>query len=310
MFRHILKLMWNKKRINGLIMLEIFFSFLVVFAVTSVGARYALLYRHDLGFSYEDIWAIRMESGGPWEAEYALVVEQAMRVVEVLDPVEDLAFMNIAPFRSSVWTSSVRYRDKTVSSMFNYATDGLADLVGLELIEGRWFGPEDDGAVWTPVVISRQLRDELFGDESPLGKDISGRDREDPEESEADERRVVGVITDFRQKGELHRLRPYAFARYRLGVPQEADMNTLHIKVREGTTAGFEEQLLEVLDGVAPTWQFDIKRWEDERDRSIDALLTPLLIMGIVAGFLMLMVALGLLGVLWQNVAQRTLIGF
>ena len=33
--------------------------------------------------------------------------------------------------------------------------------------------------------------------------------------------------------------------------------------------------------------------------------LTPLAIMGMVAGFLLLMVALGLSGVLWQNVTQR-----
>ncbi len=34
--------------------------------------------------------------------------------------------------------------------------------------------------------------------------------------------------------------------------------------------------------------------------------MAPLAAVGLVAGFLMLMVALGLLGVLWQNVTQRT----
>ena len=34
--------------------------------------------------------------------------------------------------------------------------------------------------------------------------------------------------------------------------------------------------------------------------------MAPLVAVGLVAGFLMLMVALGLLGVLWQNVTQRT----
>ena len=33
---------------------------------------------------------------------------------------------------------------------------------------------------------------------------------------------------------------------------------------------------------------------------------TPLIVLGTVAGFLLLMVALGLIGVLWQNVARRT----
>ena len=140
MFRHILKLMWNKKRLNGLIILEIAISFLVVFAVTSVGVHYGLLYLHPLGFEYENTWSIRMDSGGPWEPENALVVKQAMRVVGELDPVEDVAGMNIAPFRNSVWSSTVHNGDRTTQAMFNCATDGLAEMIGLQVVEGRWFG--------------------------------------------------------------------------------------------------------------------------------------------------------------------------
>jgi len=306
MLRHILKLIWNKKRMNSLIILEIFISFLVVFAVTSVCVHYALLYRHSLGFSYEDIWAIRMEPGGPWQAEDALIVDQAMRVIGDLDPVESIAGLDIAPFRGSTWTSTVKYRDRKVSSMFNHATDGLAELIGLELVEGRWFGAQDDGLAWRAVVIDRQLRDELFGDDPALGQDISGRDPDDPEQSEADESRVVGVIEDFRQKGELHRLRPYVFARYRMGQPNDREMNTLHVKVREGTTAAFEEELLQSLQAVAPTWKVQVKPWAHARQSMLESQLTPVLVMSIVAGFLMLMVALGLLGVLWQNLTRRT----
>ena len=42
------------------------------------------------------------------------------------------------------------------------------------------------------------------------------------------------------------------------------------------------------------------------RDTSISFAMVPLAAVGLVAAFLMLMVALGLLGVLWQNVTQRT----
>jgi len=307
MFRHILKLMWNKKRLNGLIILEIAISFLVVFAVTSVGVHYGLLYLHPLGFEYENTWGIRMHSGGPWEPEDALVVKQAMRVVGELDPVEDVAGMNIAPFRNSVWSSTVHNGDRTTQAMFNRATDGLAEMIGLQVVEGRWFGPEDDGLDWVPVVIDEQLREELFGDEDPLGKDISEpEDDLEPFHPKDTERRVVGVIADFRQRGELHPLRPYAFARYELGGPNERHMNSIHIKVRPGTTAAFEEELLDTLQAVAPTWEFSVKPWSDAREQMIEGLLTPLMVMATIAAFLMLMVGLGLLGVLWQNVARRT----
>jgi putative ABC transport system permease protein len=42
------------------------------------------------------------------------------------------------------------------------------------------------------------------------------------------------------------------------------------------------------------------------RASSIQFAIAPLAAVGLVAGFLMLMVALGLLGVLWQTVTQRT----
>ena len=38
MTRHLLKLVWNRKRTNALIILEIFFSFLVVFLVATWGS--------------------------------------------------------------------------------------------------------------------------------------------------------------------------------------------------------------------------------------------------------------------------------
>jgi putative ABC transport system permease protein len=45
---------------------------------------------------------------------------------------------------------------------------------------------------------------------------------------------------------------------------------------------------------------------EDMRATSLRGQIVPLLTMAVVAGFLLLMVALGLVGVMWQNVTQRT----
>ena len=40
MIRHCLRLIWNRKRTNFLVTLEIFFSFLVVAAVLVMGSHY------------------------------------------------------------------------------------------------------------------------------------------------------------------------------------------------------------------------------------------------------------------------------
>jgi putative ABC transport system permease protein len=78
------------------------------------------------------------------------------------------------------------------------------------------------------------------------------------------------------------------------------------VRVRPGTPAAFEEELSKRLQGVAPDWSFRIKPLPEVRRLTFQLLLAPLAAGGIVAFFLLLMVALGLLGVLWQNLLQRT----
>jgi len=46
--RHLLRLVWNRKRSNALLMLEIFFSFLVVFAVATAVSFAAMAYRRPI----------------------------------------------------------------------------------------------------------------------------------------------------------------------------------------------------------------------------------------------------------------------
>ena len=76
--------------------------------------------------------------------------------------------------------------------------------------------------------------------------------------------------------------------------------------MRAGHAADFEERLIKRLQAAAPGWSFEVTRLSQMRDDSIRFAVAPLVAVGLVAAFLMLMVALGLFGVLWQAVTQRT----
>jgi putative ABC transport system permease protein len=78
------------------------------------------------------------------------------------------------------------------------------------------------------------------------------------------------------------------------------------IKLKPGTPRSFEEQLLKDLHGVAKDWSFQIHSLESSREAAVKLTVLAIIIAAIVAAFLMLMVAFGLLGVLWQSVTQRT----
>ena len=58
MIRHLLKLVWNRKRGNLLVTLEIFVCFLVLFATVVMIGYYANNYRQPVGYDYEDVWSI------------------------------------------------------------------------------------------------------------------------------------------------------------------------------------------------------------------------------------------------------------
>jgi putative ABC transport system permease protein len=301
MFKHILKMVWNRKKLNALIILEIFISFLVLFGVSAVYVHFVRLYSHPLGFDYADTWELRIDRGGRWKPEHFPLTENLRDVLLAQEPVLAVEVLNATPFRGSTWSSSVSYGDKKLSSLFNYASDGAMDMLGLELIEGRWFSPEDDGVEWTAVVINRTLRTALFGDESPLGKDIA-----DLDPGETGGRRVVGVIEEFRQHGEFFPLRNYAFSRHPMASDTETSIQGLQLKLKPGTTAAYEEELFRVAASVAPEWRFVVTDWAELRETMSKEFLIPMGVLAVVSIFLLLMVALGLLGVLWQNVARRT----
>ena len=60
------------------------------------------------------------------------------------------------------------------------------------------------------------------------------------------------------------------------------------------------------LQAEARDWSFEVEPLVQMREAFLKDRLTPVLAVAVVAAFLMLMVALGLTGVVWQNVTQRT----
>jgi putative ABC transport system permease protein len=88
--------------------------------------------------------------------------------------------------------------------------------------------------------------------------------------------------------------------------PEGDPMRNLLVRVRPGTPVEFEEALVKRMQAVAPDWSFEVKPLRQVRATAFRFFLTPLTVAGTVAFFLLLMVGLGLIGVLWQNLLQRT----
>jgi putative ABC transport system permease protein len=316
---HLLKLVWNRRRFNALIAVEIMLSFLVLVAVVTTGVYLANNYRQPLGFVYDDVWSIRVAMNAPEEpgtqpppeATPAARLERLdtlMRLVRDMPEVLSVSTINDAPYSRSAWTSTVAVKGRVFDFSANRASDDLINTMMLTVTRGRWFNASDDGAVWEPVVLNERLARRMFGGEDPVGRTI---EPDPPKIAEAPRQRtmrVVGVMTDYRKDGEFSPVSDWVF--YRSGAGPAAVgpgiPRYLLVRARAGTPAAFEARLMERLNGAAPDWSFRARPLVLARATVLRENIPTLAAEGLTAAFLLAMVALGLTGVLWLTVTQRT----
>ena len=311
MIRHLFTLIWNRKRTNVLMMTEIFVSFLVLFAVVALGVYMLDNWRRPIGFSIDRVWNVgvdmKQQSDDYFDASQQESVRQLFFALGEFPEIERVAGTMLAPYQFGSSNSSQRWRNRDIEFGVAEVTDEFKDVLGLKLVQGRWFGPEDDGQSYDAVVINETMSRDLFGTESAVGQNI-GADEPRPGATSVRPSRIVGVVDAYREDGEFDGTRNYVIFRKPLRGDDRKSRppRNLLIKVRAGTPAAFEERLIKRLQAAAPDWSFEVTRLTQMRDDSIRFAVAPLVAVGLVAAFLMLMVALGLFGVLWQAVTQRT----
>jgi putative ABC transport system permease protein len=319
MTRHLLKLVWNRRRFNTLIAVEILLSFLVLVAVVTMGAYLLNNYRKPLGYVYDDVWSIRVAMNAAEEPGTQVQPEQTpaarrQRLVTMMGLVRDMpevvsvSTVNDAPYSRSSWTSSVEVKGRVYDFAANRASDDFADTMRLTVTRGRWFNTSDDGAAWEPVVLNERFARRIFGAQNPIGRTIQPDPPKIAEDRQQPTMRVVGVITDYRKDGEFSPVSDWLFFRNHLG-PTATGPNVaryLVVRARAGTPAAFEARLMERLNGSAPDWSFRARSLALARSTVLRENLPTLAAEGLTAAFLLAMVALGLTGVLWLTVTQRT----
>jgi putative ABC transport system permease protein len=320
MTRHLIRLVWNRKRQNLLLAFEIFLSYLVLFAVVFFAVMGLANWQYPLGFSIERLWGVDLEYPERGRPQQLLGVDEPGKLAEVqaartraadrlqqmfaalraLPNVEAVSASFATAYEGSEWGGGIGEPTRAYA-MFNFVDDEFANILGLNVIAGRWFSKTDDTAAYLPVVINRRLARELYGDEDPLNRVLATANSRQPEA-----RVVVGVIDEFRQQGELRAPGNYAFYRLPPGHRASAPLPTvLTIRVKPGTTAEFEETVVRTLQNLAPDWRFTPYDLQAKRQDALMRVLIPIGGLTIVSVFLLLMVALGLMGVVWQNVTRR-----
>ncbi|RIJ34358.1 ABC transporter permease [Pontibacter oryzae] len=299
MIRHLFKLIWNRKKSNFLLITEIFFSFMVLFAVLSFVVHNVRNYTKPLGFTHDNVWLLSMRPSSDSAALNRQNLEQVLQRLKSYPEVANISLTsNNAPFSFSITSNAMTYGQvKDVQADYYEVQDDFQELMQVPLKVGRWFGPQDDASNHEPIVINQQLQEKLFGNEPAIGKLIPITD--------SSSYQVIGITEYFRGAGEFASDAPAMLTRINFAKRQDKFWESLLIKVKPGIGVAFEERMVKDISGITGDWNLEVSMLEKMRKAKAKVTLVPMLGLGFVCAFLILNVALGLFGVLWYNISRR-----
>ncbi len=300
MIQHLFTLIWNRRRANFLLITEIFLAFVVLFVVGSVLVNYQQRYRSPLGFAYQNVWRVSLDPGAQPKAGLYATGQQVIRRLRSLPGVQAVTrSQSNTPFLDSHNVGDV-YRPGKESAAINSNEYQLDDdgrqVLDLRVEEGRWFDRRDEGSSRPGIIISRDLQQRLFPGESALGKLLHRGDGE---------KQVIGVMAPYRADGDLAEPKPAVFIRTGLQDTSFQSMSPLLVLVRPGAGAALERQMTTEILAIGKGWNVGIISLPEQRAQQLKRVLTPIVALVLVCVFLVLNVALGLFGVLWQTINQR-----
>ncbi|GAA4013468.1 hypothetical protein GCM10022408_28180 [Hymenobacter fastidiosus] len=301
MIRHLFTLIWNRRRANFLLITEIFLAFVVLFVVGSLLVYHARNYRTPLGFGYAQVWCLNLDPGALPQAGRLATVRQVMARLRAMPEVVAVGRTSgNTPFSGNTNGSDVGVGMERKNSVENTSghlvEDDLRQVLELPLVAGRWFDKRDDAAMLRPAVISRDLGETLFPGQSALGKTVGRNGKE---------YRVVGLVERFRADGDLVEARPAMLVRVSQQDTVWGEAQAILLRVRPGAGAALERQMNRETLAIAKGWSVGITTMSEQRAAQLKRTLTPIVALVIVCVFLIVNVALGLFGVLWQTISQR-----
>ncbi|MEM1124026.1 MAG: FtsX-like permease family protein, partial [Bacteroidota bacterium] len=254
-------------------------------------------YRRPVGFEYENVWTINFNALNAADSSLFKIKDQLLNRISNFPEVEVAGISESSIiFTGGTYRNTMTYKEKRVGSDHLVLGNQDAEIMDIPLLQGRWFNETDEVGKETAIVINQHFKNEMFGDENPLGKVIY-IDKDDPTTF----KRVVGVIGDFKYKGDFQE--PWNL--YFNQKDKNSQYYDILLKVSPDASAEFEATLSKTVAQIAKGWQIEIGKMAEKKAFLNKFTYIPTIILLIVCSFLIFNVLLGLFGILWYNINQR-----
>ncbi|RFS16964.1 ABC transporter permease [Emticicia sp. C21] len=291
MLKHLFKLIWKKKKSNFLMMLEIFVSFLILFAVWTLSFYNYRNYSKPSGIEHQNVWAVFIDFNTDNDSLKTIYRDLVRQKLKSFPEIEASAFTSSnMPYSFSSSNSDMTYNGKHTHPEFMSVDPTYPDVLKMKLAEGRWFTEGDKVNKIKPIVITQKMKEDLFGNDNALGKIIGEKD---------DRKQIIGVLSHFKFENDFQAESACMLE------PLGGWQTDMLVRVKPGTTVETEALVSKAIVQLGKDWSVEIQHLDNMKANKNRIIWVPILILLIVCSFLIFNVALGLFGVLFQTISRR-----
>ncbi len=160
MIKQAFRLIWNRRRTNALVFVELLVSFLVLCGVLTVACQLIDGWRVPLGFRYEGVWELRADSDESYfqadEERRAELRETSMQILTRLRNMDEIATVSPGghnvPFGRGFMGNSTQLNGVGIGVEMSQVTPEMLEILEFRLVAGRWLEPGDALLNWEPNV--------------------------------------------------------------------------------------------------------------------------------------------------------------